>query len=347
MKCNWYLIGLVILANGVIAANAHAAFYKWVDKNGETHYTQTPPPESQLQKNNLAQTTSATPDEQKTINGLIGNWVGTREKDQVVLEFHKDGRFVDRSSVAKGYIQNGTGQWSVTGQMIKWEYSRKNARWRYVKKGTKHFSVIEEISKNDLVLREPNGDLTKLTRVKDDAAEVSICDQPLQDGVTNDKLWIRLIDNHCAARVTALLGEKKISVKDVVNNESPLLYAIEQDKKPLVVLLIKSGADINIARSSDGITPLILAAQLGNFQVVNILISKGARLNAADSNKSTALIVAAKENHENIVKQLLSVGADLNAMDNVGLTALKHAEKLGHRNVVQVINDYKRLTGNK
>ena len=347
MKRNWYLIGLVILANGIMAANAHAAFYKWVDKNGEMHYTQTPPPESQLQKNNLAQTTSATPDEQKTINVLLGNWIGTREKQQVVLEFYKDGRFVDRTSVSKGYIQNGKGKWSVTGQMIKWEYSRKDARWEYARKGTKHFSVIEEFSNDELVLREPNGDLTKLTRVKEDVAEVKVCEQQLPDGITNDKLWSRLIDNHCSARITALLKEKKISLTDLTNDESPLLYAIEQDKKAMIVFLIKSGADINVARSSDGNTPLILAAQLGNFQVVNILISKGARLNAADSNKSTALIIAAKENHENIVKQLLSVGADLNATDNGGLTALKHAEKLGHRNVVQVINDYKRLTGNK
>jgi len=347
MKRNWYLIGLVILVNGLVVTSTQAAFYKWVDKSGQMHYTQTPPPDSQLQKNNLAKTTSASPSEQKAINSLIGNWQGKRDKAEVVLEFHKDGRFVDRNVADKGYFQNGSGKWSVDGQLIKWEYSRKNAHWKYIKKGTKHFSVIENISDDELTIREPDGTLTQLTKVKDEVSEVSVCDKQFPKEITNSDIWVKMINKNCSARITSLLKEKKIDLNDVVNNGTPLLYAIEQDKKPLVVLLIKSGANINKARSEDGITPLILSAQLGNFQLVNILISKGASLNAADSNKSTALIVAAKQNHDNIVKQLLSVGADLNAQDSGGLTALKHAEKLGYRNVVQVIKDYKRLTGHK
>lgn len=39
---NRFIPGLVIL---VLAANASAAMYKWVDENGEVHYTQSPPPE--------------------------------------------------------------------------------------------------------------------------------------------------------------------------------------------------------------------------------------------------------------------------------------------------------------
>ena len=108
MKGNWYLIGLVILVNGLVATNAMAAFYKWVDKSGQMHYTQTPPPDSQLKKDNLAKTTSASPSEQKAISNLIGNWEGTRDKSSVVLEFHRDGRFVDRNVVANGYSQNET-----------------------------------------------------------------------------------------------------------------------------------------------------------------------------------------------------------------------------------------------
>ncbi len=40
-----YIVGIVILSGSCMIANiAHAEMYKWVDENGNTHYTQNPPP---------------------------------------------------------------------------------------------------------------------------------------------------------------------------------------------------------------------------------------------------------------------------------------------------------------
>jgi len=348
MVRKYYLISIVILAGGLFVTNTQAAFYKWVDKNGEMHYTQTPPPADQIQRNNMSMANSASPEERKIINILVGNWEGTRSGGKVFVDFNMDGRFEDRSPTASGFSQNGVGQWSVTGEMIKWEYDKGKGRWKYVKNGTKHFSFIQEISPDKLVIREPNGDLTSLTKIKMQATDTATmsCDAEHVKQLAPGDKWVEMIKNNCVDLVKQMLDAKELDPNNAAANETPLIYAIEMSRKSIVILLLKSGANINTARNSDGVTPLILAAQMGNFQLVTILIGKGASLEAADSQNSTALIVAAKQNHENIVKQLLSLGANLNATDSGGLTALKHAEQLGHKNVVQAIQDYKKLTGN-
>ena len=127
----------------------------------------------------------------------------------------------------------------------------------------------------------------------------------------------------------------------------PLNYAIEKQRRSIIRTLVKNGADVNYKRKSDGATPLIVAALMGDYQLVNTLINAGASIEEYDQEKRTALIVAAKENNKNIVKKLLSVGANVNAIDESGLNALKHAEDLGHREVVKAIQDYKKLTGIK
>ena len=48
---NIHIVALVLLTQCMAISVAHSAFYKWVDKKGQIHYTQTPPPEDQVQQN--------------------------------------------------------------------------------------------------------------------------------------------------------------------------------------------------------------------------------------------------------------------------------------------------------
>ncbi len=57
-------------------------------------------------------------------------------------------------------------------------------------------------------------------------------------------------------------------------------------------ILIDKGADVN-ARSKNGATALILAADKGNAEIVKFLIDRGADINAKDGN-GTALIVGGR-----------------------------------------------------
>ena len=72
--------------------------------------------------------------------------------------------------------------------------------------------------------------------------------------------------------------------------------------------LIKGGADVNIA-SSDGVTPLHIAAEVGQEAGVVALMYAGADINAVIRNGHTPLSSAVHEKRERIVELLKHAGA--------------------------------------
>ncbi|WP_455219186.1 ankyrin repeat domain-containing protein [Kaarinaea lacus] len=348
-----HIVVLVLLTQLLTISAAQSAFYKWVDKNGQIHYTQTPPPKNQVHQNPTSKRMSGTPQERKLQSAVIGNWVGDRKGEKVYVNLSFDGRFEDRTQRGQKFKYNGVGWWKISGEMVKWTYEQGKGNWTYASRKTKHFSVIEKVSENELVLREPDGSATKLKRVSESEngeklaeSDNKECSKPFEKTATDFQKWKSIIEKDCAKLASKLL-EKGLDPNASESSNTAFTYAIENKRRSIVKHMIEHSVDVNQKRESDGVTPLILATQMGNYQLVNSLISAGARIEEYDSNKTTALIVAAKENNKNIVKRLLSIGANVNAKDDGGLTALKHAEDRGHRDVVKVIQDYKKLTGLK
>ncbi len=60
-------------------------------------------------------------------------------------------------------------------------------------------------------------------------------------------------------------------------------------------------------------------------EVVQLLLQRGADVNAATESGFVALFWAARYGHEKVVKALIDKGADVNAKDKDGMTALKWA----------------------
>jgi len=89
-------------------------------------------------------------------------------------------------------------------------------------------------------------------------------------------------------------------------------------------LLIALGVDVDIART-DGMTPLMMAANCGAADIVSDLLQHKASVNETDRNRTTALMFAARGGYLEAGKRLLGAGATLESADKLGRTALMEA----------------------
>ena len=97
----------------------------------------------------------------------------------------------------------------------------------------------------------------------------------------------------------------------------------------IVGLLRSNGADVN-ALSKDGRTPLHLAVTWDNKDIAALLIENGANVNAGNGKYGTPLFEAAFRASTEIAQFLISKGADVNATNKDGMTVLDAAEDSVH-----------------
>ena len=91
-------------------------------------------------------------------------------------------------------------------------------------------------------------------------------------------------------------------------------------------------------RNATGSTPLHEAALAGQKSVVELLLSKGARVNESDAESgSTALHFAAGWGRVEVVKVLLDKGADRARKNKAGKTPLDLAREGGFTDVSAVL----------
>ena len=77
----------------------------------------------------------------------------------------------------------------------------------------------------------------------------------------------------------------------------------------------------------------------GHGEIVRILLSNGADVNAEGNAGGTALIGTSQAGHGKIVSLLLSNGADVNAEVSDGTTAIHMAEQQGHQEIVEILKN--------
>lgn len=116
---------------------------------------------------------------------------------------------------------------------------------------------------------------------------------------------------------------------------APLLWAIGKQIPSVAKSLINKGADVNVVgneQDSEGYTPLHYAALFDDFDTTTELLAAGAKINVKNRNGETPLFVAAKLGRYDIVNLLLQRRsimdvllqrrADVNAKDAMGRTPL-------------------------
>lgn len=138
-----------------------------------------------------------------------------------------------------------------------------------------------------------------------------------------------------------------IDIKDS-DEDSALLYALQNEDDRAARILIEAGADIH-ASARNGHLTFHLAAAWGRYDIVELMLAKGARLESRDRDGHTVLHDAAGMGQEELVKLLLAKGADVNAqvVDNYvqivggswGDTPLHLAARGRHAGIVKLLLD--------
>lgn len=83
-------------------------------------------------------------------------------------------------------------------------------------------------------------------------------------------------------------------------------------------------------------TPLMEAASAGHVDIIRLLISHGADVNAQSSTGNTPLMYACAGGHVAAVKELLTHGANVEDHNENGHTPLMEAASAGHVEVAKV-----------
>ena len=103
-------------------------------------------------------------------------------------------------------------------------------------------------------------------------------------------------------------------------------------------MLLVIGADANgfECQTDRCRTPVIAAAQAGQYEAVQLLVDRAANVNIGMKRGQTALMFASYYGHSEVVKLLLASGADVNASFE-GDTALTWAKQRGHAEIVNLL----------
>lgn len=134
------------------------------------------------------------------------------------------------------------------------------------------------------------------------------------------------VDMADVGAVRALLEHgANTELRESKSGQTALMWAAAESHSEIVRLLIEHGADVR-ARSNNGFTPLLFAAQQGDVLSGRILLEAGADANEANQKDGLSpLMVATASGHTELSLLLLEKGANPNKTNSEGRTALHHA----------------------
>lgn len=119
----------------------------------------------------------------------------------------------------------------------------------------------------------------------------------------------------------------EFGIKWTLDETEKLQHAVSHNDVEIAKKYLEQGANPNGSNQYQ-LTPLMITARNGNLEMAKLLISKGADINAKDSNGNNALAYCSDYGYANakgVAKLLVENRADINHRDKDGYTALEKA----------------------
>ncbi|KAF8850728.1 putative ankyrin repeat-containing protein [Acephala macrosclerotiorum] len=158
-------------------------------------------------------------------------------------------------------------------------------------------------------------------------------------GIREQAILLRPTQGRDNERANLLLSRSKTKpdLKDE-DGRTPLSHAVRGECKTMVELFLARSDIEAYLTDGNGRTPLSHAAEIGNCNIVQLLLKNGVKVDSKDSGNWTPLWWAAGGGHEAVVQLLLKNGADIESKDkDYGRTPLSWAAWGGHEAIVQLL----------
>lgn len=134
-------------------------------------------------------------------------------------------------------------------------------------------------------------------------------------------------DGAVVEEALAIPGAPIVNTRDVTTGQTALHLVTLRRDLTWMSYLIGKGANVN-ARDARGVSPLVIASNLGFIEGVTLLVDQKANVDEASDTGETPLISAVHRRNLELMRVLLRAGADPDRTDNSGRSARDYA-KLG------------------
>ncbi|PQJ11106.1 hypothetical protein CJD36_014150 [Flavipsychrobacter stenotrophus] len=121
--------------------------------------------------------------------------------------------------------------------------------------------------------------------------------------------------------------------------DKELIDAITAKDTAAAIGALEKGADCNAKAegSAEKLTVLIMSSANGCKEVVQLLVTAGAKVDQPDSAGMTALMWASKHGNSDIIEILLRKGADVDRKSETGYTPLLYATEHGQLGTIRIL----------
>lgn len=143
--------------------------------------------------------------------------------------------------------------------------------------------------------------------------------------------FMKAVKDRDGDKVTTALnqpGNTLIGTRDLASGETVLHVVAQRRDAVWLKFLLARGANPNVA-DKHGITPLVLATNLGFVEGIEILLEHGAKIDEASPAGETPLMSAVHRKDIAMIRLLLANGADPRRTDNSGRSVREYADLIG------------------